>query len=81
MDENYNAVLADFGLITVISAVQVATASTTGVGTVRWMAPELLLPEAYGLLHSVPSKESDVYAFGMLIYEVLSFSFIHKFRY
>lgn len=38
-------------------------------GTVRWMAPELLLPEDYGLPRCIPTKESDMYALGMVIYE------------
>lgn len=70
MNENFHAVLADFGLITIVSTGPVATLSTTGLGTCRWMAPELFFPEMYGLDHSIPSKESDVYAFGMVIYEV-----------
>lgn len=36
------------------------------------MSPELLLPEAFGLEDSCPTKESDRYALGMVIYEVLS---------
>lgn len=47
-------------------------ATTTGAigGTVRWMAPELLVPEECGLSHCSPSKQSDMYALGMVIYEV-----------
>lgn len=36
------------------------------------MSPELLLPEGFGLKDSCPTKESDRYALGMVIYEVLS---------
>jgi len=36
------------------------------------MAPELLHPEMFGLRDSQPTKESDRYALGMVIYEVLS---------
>ena len=36
------------------------------------MGPELLYPEQFGLQDSQPTKESDCYAFGMVIYEVLS---------
>ena len=36
------------------------------------MSPELLLPEAFSLKDSRPTKGSDCYAFGMVIYEVLS---------
>ncbi|KAF9645416.1 hypothetical protein BDM02DRAFT_578724 [Thelephora ganbajun] len=36
------------------------------------MSPELLDPERFGLKKSRPTKESDCYALGMVIYEVLS---------
>ena len=36
------------------------------------MSPELLDPEPFGLNDSCPTKESDCYALGMVIYEVLS---------
>ena len=41
-------------------------------GTFRWMSPELFDPEEFGLKDSHPSKHSDCYALGMVIYEVLS---------
>jgi serine/threonine protein kinase len=41
-------------------------------GTIKWMSPELLDPEKFGLKKSRPTKESDSYALGMVIYEVLS---------
>jgi serine/threonine protein kinase len=34
------------------------------------MAPELINPEEYGLDKTNPTKESDIYSLGMLIYEV-----------
>ena len=36
------------------------------------MSPELLDPAKFGLVESRPTKESDCYALGMVIYEVLS---------
>lgn len=36
------------------------------------MSPELFDPEAFGLQDNRPTKHSDCYAFGMVIYEVLS---------
>jgi len=36
------------------------------------MSPELLDPEGFGLKGGHPSRESDCYALGMVIYEVLS---------
>jgi len=42
-------------------------------GTVRWLAPERLIPENFGLSHAqARSAASDVYALGMIIYEVFS---------
>jgi len=41
-------------------------------GTFRWMSPELLDPESFSLTESRPTKESDCYALGMVVYEVLS---------
>ena len=35
------------------------------------MSPELLHPEHFGLTKSRPTKESDCYALGMVVYEVL----------
>ena len=39
-------------------------------GTCRWMAPELLKSDDVGGIPQKPSKESDVYSFGMVAYEV-----------
>ena len=41
-------------------------------GTIRWMSPELLDPERFGFADSRPTMESDCYALGVVIYEVLS---------
>lgn len=35
------------------------------------MSPELLNPEAFGCVDDRPTKQSDVYALGMVVYEVL----------
>lgn len=36
----------------------------------RWCSPEILHPEGFGLTKARATKASDVYAFGMLAYEV-----------
>ncbi|KAF9781558.1 kinase-like domain-containing protein [Thelephora terrestris] len=74
VDQNGHARLADFGLLTIVSDPTYFTASTSAAtgGTARWMSPELFHPERFGLDHSRPTIESDCYALGMLIYEVLS---------
>ena len=44
--------------------------SFTAGGTPRWMSPELLDPERFGADSDRPTKQSDSYAFGMVVYEV-----------
>ena len=47
--------------------------SFTAGGTYRWMSPELLDPERFGMPESEenrPTRQSDCYALGMVIYEV-----------
>jgi serine/threonine protein kinase len=44
-----------------------------GGGTHRWMSPELLDPDRFGIPESEgdrPTRQSDCYALGMVIYEV-----------
>ena len=45
---------------------------TDGGGTTRWMSPELLDPDRFGISDSRQTKQSDCYAFGMVVYEVCS---------
>jgi len=74
IDQHGHARIADFGLLTIVSNSTLFTASSsimTG-GTTRWMSPELLHPDLFGFEDSRPTKESDCYALGMVIYEVLS---------
>ena len=40
--------------------------------TGRFTSPELIDPVRFGLRHSCPTEESDCYALGMVIYQVLS---------
>ena len=47
--------------------------SFTAGGTRRWMSPELLNPEMFNIPQSEgdrPTRQSDCYALGMVIYEV-----------
>ena len=43
-----------------------------GWGMTPFMAPELLVPSRFGLDKCMPSKEADVYAMGITIYQVSS---------
>ena len=83
------ACIADFGLSTIAGITSHSAAagasqtslisnetlmSFTGGGTRRWMSPELLDPERFGMPDSLeanrPTRQSDCYALGMVIYEV-----------
>jgi len=74
IDQNGHACLADFGLLTIVSESTYPTtesSSSGNAGTTRWMSPELLDPDRFGS-DGRPTKESDCYALGMVILEVLS---------
>jgi len=62
------AILADF-CFTHITAVSMGSLSEDQ-GTPSFMAPELFLPAKFGLTKVKPSKEADIYALGMTIYQV-----------
>ena len=66
--------LADFGLLIIVSDSTYHTSLSTSnsAGTTRWMSPELLDPDQFGHGDGQVTKESDCYALGMVILEVLS---------
>ncbi|KAF9646428.1 kinase-like protein [Thelephora ganbajun] len=66
------ACLADFGLSTLTPSAPGGTTTITAGGTPLYMAPELLNPEKFGETNSRPTKPADIYALGMVIYEVLT---------
>lgn len=81
IDEKHRARLADFGLLTILSDPAnpvTPSPNPVGAGTIRWMSPELLDPEQFGLKDGRPTKESDSYALGMVILEVLSGHFPYE---
>ena len=68
--------IADFGLTTMVdlsTAVLSETVVSSG-GTFCWMAPELLDSPRF-CSNGRPTRESDCYALGMVIYEVGWFYF------
>ena len=69
IDDGCNARIVDFGLLATSDPSN--TSSNEG-GSSRWTSPELLDPDAFGLERVRKTKPSDCYAFGMVIYEVLS---------
>ena len=84
VNKNSRACLADFGLSTIVEIERRAATSSglisaapgtslmsfTDGGTARWMSPELHHPEKFGITDYRPTKQSDCYALGMVIYEV-----------
>ena len=76
IDKDGNARLADFELLTIVSdsthAGTSASSVGAGTGTSRWMSPELLDPVQFGAENGRPTKESDCYALGMVVLEVLT---------
>ena len=73
IDEARQARLADFGLLTIVSdpANDPSSSSCTQGGSVRWMSPELLDSEHFRFARGCPTKSSDCYALGMVIYETI----------
>ncbi|KAF8174711.1 hypothetical protein K438DRAFT_1848858, partial [Mycena galopus ATCC 62051] len=65
--EDWSACLTDFGLSIFSDAT--ATMSTTRAGSLYWMAPELLVPERFGLKFA-RTPATDVYAFGCVCFEL-----------
>ena len=41
-------------------------------GTRAFMAPELLAPSKFDLKNAVPTREADIYAFGLVILQVIA---------
>ena len=39
-------------------------------GTFSFMAPELLAPAKFGLETSIPTREADIFAFGLFVIQV-----------
>ena len=74
-DEPPKACLADFGFTTMVLDPQnpLSSSLTLEGGTITFMAPELLAPSKYGLNGAIPSQEGDIYAFGLVILQVVTF--------
>src|SRR5579872_4674107 len=60
------ACIADFGLCTLVSSMSLDPTRAADAGTAGYMAPELFCAGAEA------SKEADMYAFGMVVYEVIT---------
>jgi serine/threonine protein kinase len=75
VDHTGTAHVADFGFMTMtdLSTIALSKTDISAGGTHAWMSPELLDPEKFGS-DGCPTRESDCYALGMVIYEVTSSS-------
>ena len=71
VDNDSHARLSGFSLLTMASDELTATFLFRERDTSLWMSPELLYPRKFGLEEPRPTKESDCYALGITIYEVL----------
>ena len=71
IDSNHSARIADFGLTSLLCHPSISISITVPIwgGTLHWMAPELFVSE------SRPSKATDIYALGIVIYEVCHATF------
>ena len=72
IDNDCHARLADLSLITLIPDQTTILPTWIEGDTTPWTSPELLDPPSFGLEEILPTRESDCYALGMVIYEVLS---------
>ncbi|KZT18665.1 kinase-like protein [Neolentinus lepideus HHB14362 ss-1] len=68
VDSTLHACLTDFGL----SRVADMTQTHSGTGSVRWMAPELHYPSAFGKEEPAKTQATDVFAYALLCVEVYS---------
>ena len=66
-----HACLADFSLLTMAPDQSTFISSYVKGGTIQWISPELIAPDNFKS-DGHPTKASDCYALGMVIYEVLS---------
>jgi len=74
--------LVDFGLSTIAGVENHPVASKESIisftdngGNTRWMIPELLDPERFGISDGRPTKRSDChYALGVVLYKVRKYA-------
>jgi len=67
IDRDFHPRLADYGLPLRLDVVE---GGSHHYEDLQYLAPELLDPTSFGLESRVPTKESDVFSFGMVTYQV-----------
>lgn len=70
INKHQRACLADFGLSRILAEYTSSGPKESG-GTHAYMSPEMLWPDKFPYRDAKPTKESDIYALGVLIYEVI----------
>ena len=66
------ACLADFGFITAVPdpTQRLSNSAQMEGGTPCFSPPELLVPDAFGKKDAPPTQQADIYAFGLVIFQV-----------
>ncbi|KDQ58421.1 hypothetical protein JAAARDRAFT_128565, partial [Jaapia argillacea MUCL 33604] len=64
IDDQGHCQLADFGLAVFAEATKGAYTTRSEAGSTRWMAPELLFPERFGMVGTRRTFATDIYAYG-----------------
>ena len=77
VDDDLHIKLADFGLSVFADGSSRSYASMRG-GNPRWLAPELIDPDEFGLDSQRPTFCSDVYSFACVLIEVCMSTFMQK---
>jgi serine/threonine protein kinase len=72
INENGNAVLADFGLSRLLADHETSFFASHSSGAIRWAAPEIIEfgTEKPNEQVDKPNKESDIYSFGCIMMQV-----------
>jgi len=71
-DTPSRACLADFDFITTVPnpGQNLSSSAQTDGGTPHFKSPERLVPEVFGKKDALPTQQADIYAFGMVIFQV-----------
>ncbi len=69
IDDERHVRLADFGLANFADTTS-ASASSAPSGAIRWLAPEVLDPQRFGLELTRHTRASDVYSLASVYWEV-----------
>lgn len=77
IDRDFPPRLADYGFPLRLDVVE---GECRRYDDLQYLAPELLNPSSFGLRNRTPTKESDVFAFGMVTYQARYYSSFREWR-